>query len=165
MSHPFRSRFVLAVLPTGIVLFSLSMGGCGASNPYHVVPGHVSNRFLPAERSVSPHPDSVRALEIRQEKNRYRFDLEEDYESLIRKWSSTYSKRFGGRASIRTRTYATLQSVELALASLESEMAVSSLRKEKARELIERRRHRDRQTISIDVHWVVSHTPLAGPGR
>lgn len=74
MFRPFRSRFILAVLTIGIVVFSLSMGGCGANNPYHLVPGHVSNRFLPAERPASPHPDSGRALEIRQEKNRYRFE-------------------------------------------------------------------------------------------
>lgn len=157
-------RSVRPILLTGVVLFCLPMGGCGASDPYHVVPGHVSDRFLPAERTVRHHPDSLQALEIREGKRRYQFELEEDYESLIRKWSSTYRKSSGGRASMRTQTYATLQSLELALASLEAEMAVSSLRKEKAREFIERRRFKYRQAISIEVHWAESRSPLTGPG-
>lgn len=72
--------------------------------------------------------------------------------------------RSGGRASIRTRTYAALRSVELALATPVSGMVVSSIRKEKPRELIERRRHKCRSTTSIGEHSAVSHTPRAGPG-
>lgn len=148
------------------LLVSLLIVGCGGGSLYSANVGEVADRFLPTERTVSHHPDSLRALTITEGEEKMQYQVERDYQSLIRKWSSRF-QNLGPEDSPRSRTYATFWSLELSLVSLQSEMGVLSLRKEKARELINERRKEYSETIQIDVYWFVGRGRdgiIAGPG-
>jgi len=116
---------------------------------------------------VGHHPDSLRALTITEEEEKIQYQVEQDLQSLTEKWSSSFRRVGTGRSS-RSRTYATFWSLELSLMSLQSELGVLSLRKEKARELIDRRREKYSERIHIDVYWFVERRGetgvITGPG-
>ncbi|PSQ74158.1 MAG: hypothetical protein BRD39_02445 [Bacteroidetes bacterium QH_9_64_21] len=79
------------------------------------------------------------------------------------RWLSAFFRRSG---LFQSQTYATFWSLELALASLQPEVGIVSLRKEKARELLERRRKSYSKTIQIDVYWFTGRGTngiIAGP--
>ncbi|PSQ90629.1 MAG: hypothetical protein BRD30_04435 [Bacteroidetes bacterium QH_2_63_10] len=126
-----RSLVLLIVL-----LVPLLGTGCGGGSTYSVNEGQIAQRFLPTERSVSHHPDSLRVLS--------RF------------------QNVGTGRSVQSRTYATFWSLELSLASLQPEMGIQSLQKEKARELIEKRRKEYFDTIQIDVYWFIERSGESG---
>lgn len=136
----------------GGVLLLFLFGGCGGGNTYSFDEGQVSQRFLPTERKVDYHPDSLDALTITEQDGKIQYELEQDYEALVRKWSSTFQTIGAGRSQ-RTSSYATLWSLELSLASLQPEMGILTLRKEKANELIEERKQEYFNTLQIDVYW------------
>ncbi len=161
---PSSLRRCLGVL-VGLLL-PLLIVGCGGGSLYSVDVGEVADRFLPTERTVSHHPDSLRVLAISEKEEKVQYQVERDYQSLIRKWSSRFQSVGPGGTS-RSRTYATFWSLELSLVSLQPEMGVLSLRKEKAQELIEKRRKEYFETIQIDVYWFVERGGdgiIAGPG-
>lgn len=162
---PSSRRCLLAVLV--VTLPSLFVVGCGGGDFYSVDEGQVAQRFLPAEQSVGHHPDSLRALTITEEEGKIQYQVGQDYQSLTEKWSSSFRRVGTGRSS-RSRTYATFWSLELSLMSLQPEMGVLSLRKEKARELIDRRRQKYAERIHIDVYWFVERRGengvITGPG-
>ena len=157
-------RFVLFLFSAGACL-ALLLGGCGGASSYSLNEGDLAQRFLPTERKVDHHPDSLRSLSIREDDRRIHFDLAENYESLHRKWSSTYQDLGAGR-SRRGRSYATFWSLELSLASLQPEVGVTSLTKERARESLDERRKEYNSTLQFDIYWFESegNTLLAGPG-
>jgi len=136
------------------LLVPLLVGGCGGGDAYSVDEGQLAQRYLPTERSVDHHPDSIRALTITEKDGKVQYQLQRNYQSLVEKWSSRFQNVGSGR-NVRSRTYATFWSLELSLASLQPEMGVQSLRAEKARELIEKRRKGYFDTIQIDVYWFV----------
>ena len=138
----------------GSCLAAMVLVGCGGGNTYSVDEGRISQRFLPAERTVDHHPDSLKALTISEADSKLQFQVERDFESLTEKWSSSIQSVGTGR-SLRSRTYATFWSLELSLMSLQPEMGVLSLRKEQARELLNERRKEYAETIHIDVYWFV----------
>lgn len=147
----------------GSLFLFLVVGGCGGGNTYSFDEGRVAQRFLPTERSVDTHPDSLEALTIKEEEGKVQYELERDYESLIRKWSSSFQSVGAGR-SHRGMSYATFWSLEVSLASLQPEMGVLTLRKEKAYEMIERRKEEYSKTIQIDVYWFEGgNALLTGP--
>lgn len=147
----------------GGIFLSLFLGGCGGGDTYSFDEGRLAQRFLPTERNVDHHPDSLGALTIEEEDNKIQYNLEHDYESLVRKWSSSYQSVGAGR-SRRGISYATLWSLELSLASLQPEMGVLTLRKEKAYEMIEKRKEEYFNTIQIDVYWFGGgNSLLTGP--
>ncbi|MFB6097649.1 MAG: hypothetical protein ABEK84_00750 [Salinibacter sp.] len=141
------------------------VGGCGGGGTYTINRGQVAQRFLPSERTVH-HPDSLKALTITEEDGKIQYVLERDYQALVEKWSASF-QNVGAGPSIESRTYATLWSLELALVSLQPEMGILSLRKERARKLIEKRRERYFDRIRIDVYWFVGpgmNGIITGPG-
>lgn len=148
------------------LLILLLGGGCSGGSTYSVDEGQIAERFLPSERSVNHHPDSLRALTITEEEKQVQYQLRKDYQALVEKWSTRFQSVGAGR-SARSRTYATFWSLELSLASLQPELGILSLRKEKARDFIEKRRKEYFDTIQIDVYWFVERRGgsgiIAGP--
>jgi len=138
----------------GSCLAAMALVGCGGGDTYSVDEGKLSQRFLPAERTVDHHPDSLKALTISEADGKIQFEVERDFESLTEKWSSSLQNIGTGR-NFRSRTYATFWSLELSLMSLQPEMGVLSLRKEQAREILNERRTEYAETIHIDVYWFV----------
>ncbi|WP_232798360.1 hypothetical protein [Salinibacter altiplanensis] len=138
----------------GLCLATGVLAGCGGGDTYSVDEGELSQRFLPAERTVDHHPDSLEALTISEGDDKVQFQTERDFESLTEKWSSSLQNVGTGR-SFRSRTYATFWSLELSLMSLQPEVGVLSLRKEQAREVLDDRRAEYAETIHIDVYWFV----------
>jgi len=154
------------LIPVGLLLPLLLMG-CGGGSLYSLDVGEVAERFVPTERNVSHHPDTLKALSITEEDRKIQYQVERDYQSLIEKWSSRFQNVGAGRSPRRSRTYATFWSLELSLVSLQPETGILSLRKEKARELIKKRRKEYFNTIQIDVYWFVGrgrNGVIAGPG-
>lgn len=149
----------------GAVALGLVLGGCGGGSTYSYEQGTLAEQFLPTERTVEHHPDSLSALSIEKREGRLQFKLEKDYESLHRKWSCTYQNMGTGR-SRRGRSYATLWSLELSLASLQPEFGVTSLSEEQAQRRIQGRRQEYKSTLQIDVFWFEreGNSLLAGPG-
>lgn len=151
----------------GLLLLPLFLVGCGGGGSYSVNEGRIAERFLPTERTISHHPDSLGALTITEGEDKIEYQLERDYESLIQKWSCRYQSVGAGR-SFDSQTYATFWSLELSLASLQPEMGVLSLQKDRARGLIEKRRRESAETIHIDVYWFVERRGetgiITGPG-
>lgn len=159
-SSPSLRRFV------GLFLLPLLVVGCSGGGTYSVNEGRIAQRFLPTERSVSHHPDSLQALTITEGEGKIQYQLEGDYESLIQKWSSSFQNMGAGRTR-RSRTYATFWSLELSLASLQPEMGILSLQKKRARGLIEKRRKEYFDSIQIDVYWFLEgrgNGIITGPG-
>lgn len=163
------STFHAAVLPRRLVeacLVLLLVSGCGGGDTYSVETGQVAQRFLPSVRTVDHHPDSVRVLTITEEEGTLQYQLEQNFASLTQKWSASF-QRVGTGRSIRSKTYATFWSLELSLVSLQPETGLLSLQKERARELIEKRRKEYYDTIQIDVYWFVNEGGdgiITGPG-
>jgi len=148
----------------GLVVLALFIGGCGGGSTYSFDPGTIAQRFLPTTRQVDHHPDSLRALSIQEEERRFRFVLDGTYESLHRKWSSTYQDLGAGR-SRRGRSYATFWSHELSLASLQPEVGFTSLSKERAQKALQERRQEYQETLQFEVYWfeMEGNSLLAGP--
>lgn len=149
-----------------LLAVALLTGGCGSgSQTYSVEEGDLAERYLPTTQRLDHHPDSVQALRITEEDNQLKYESDRSYESLWRKWSSTYQNIGSGRSRQQPFSYATFWGLELSLASLRAEGAFS-LTKDQARNLVEQRREKNRTTIQIDVVWFASEgrTDLTGPG-
>lgn len=142
-------RLLLASLV--VLVLPLLLAGCGGGSLYSVDQGQIAQRFLPPERTVH-HPDSLRALAITEKEGKIQYQLDRNYQSLLEKWSASFQSIGAGR-SLQSRTFATLQSLELALVGLQPEMGVLGLRKEQAQDLIDKRRQRYFDRIRIDVYW------------
>ena len=166
MGVPASSSLASCRWPVGLWLAAVLLVGCSGGDTYSVDEGEISQRFLPAERTVDHHPDSLEALTISESDGKIQFEVERDFESLTEKWSSSFQNIGPGR-SFRSRTYATFWSLELSLMSLQPEMGVLSLQKERAREMIAQRRAEYAKTIHIDVYWFVERGRngiITGPG-
>lgn len=135
-----------------LLLGSLLAVGCGGGGTYAVDEEQIGQRFLPTERKVEHHPDSLGALSISEAEGKIQYQMSRDLESLTQKWSCTFQSVGVGRSQ-RSPTYATLWSLELSLASLQPEMGILSLREERARELIKERRSEYFDTLQIVVYW------------
>lgn len=149
-----------------MTLLSLVVTGCGGGDVYSVEEGRIAQQFLPSERVVDYHPDSLRALTVTEDDEKIQFELDGDLESLTRKWSCTFRNMGAGR-NRSTPSYATFWSLELSLATLQPEMGILTLRKEKAQDLIKERKEEYYNTIQIDVYWFVERGGdgiVTGPG-
>lgn len=149
----------------GLLLLGLVLGGCSGGSTYSLDRGVLAQRFLPTERTVEHHPDSLGALSITKEEEKFQFELDRDYQSLHQKWSTTYQSLGAGR-SRRGRSYATFWSLELSLASLQPEVGLSSLSEDQAQKSLRTRREEYNSVIQIDVFWFEEegNSLLAGPG-
>lgn len=152
-------------LSSSVFFLVFLLTACGGGDSYTVNTGDIAQRYLPTTREVEYHPDSLGALSLTEGDEKFEMELASSYESLHRKWSSTYQS-MGTRRSRRTRSYATFWSRELSLASLEAETAVSSLSKEQAEDLLAEERQEYQNALQIDVYWFEAegNSLLAGPG-
>ena len=152
-------RSLLGLAVTAVVV------GCGGGSTYSVDTGDLAQRFLPTERTVAYHPDSLGSLSITQEQGTYNFELESDYEDLHRRWSSTYQSLGVGR-SRSGLSYATFWSLELSLASLQPEVGITALSQEQAEKALRERRQQYNSTIQVDVYWFEAEgeSLLTSPG-
>jgi len=141
-------------------LIALILGGCAGGDTYSVDKDLLFKRFLPTVRSISHHPDSVQALTIEASNDKVHYNMEHRFQSLIEKWSCT--RRYNRRDS-PPQSHATFWSLELSLASLQPEVGILSLPKEKAFDLIEQRKKKYFDTIQIDVYWFQGNGIIAGP--
>lgn len=138
------------------VLVALLVLRCGAGDQYASDEGQLFQRFLPTERVVSAHPDSLRDLTITEGDSQIDFALNRPYQRLLEKWSVTC--RFGCG-----RSYATLWSLELSLASLQAERGILSLHRDRAAKMIDRVRRAYSDTLQVDVYWFAGEGKAAGP--
>lgn len=157
------TSIVAAAVALCLPAFLLS--GC-ADSKYAMQDGDLAQRFVPSERHVDYPPDSLVGLTLREEEQQIKFDLSIPYEDLHLRWSSSHRNSSGRRSAVRSLTYATLWSLELSLASLEPELGVSTLTKDKAQEFITKRRADYETSIQFDVFWFgsPSESVVAGPG-
>jgi hypothetical protein len=156
-----------ALRASSLVALGLSLAvlvGCAGGNEWTVEAGDLAERFLPPTRQVDYHPDSLGALAIRRTERQIELELSTGYETLHRRWSSSYRNLGVGRTQ-RRRSYATLWSWELALASLRAE-GLSSLSRDRAEKLFAERRQEYQTQLQIDVYWFESegNSRIAGPG-
>lgn len=143
------------------------MAGCsGGGNLYSTDVGYLADRHLPRVRNTEVHPDSVRRLSIVENEERIRFKLEENYQQMHLAWSSSFQFASARREIRRPLTYATLWSKELSLAALEADQKISSLPKDKALDLLEKRRKEYQDVLQVDVYWFSGPdgSPITGPG-
>ena len=139
---------------------------CSGGNAYRAETSEFAQRFLPNEREVDYHPDSLARLSIRETADHLKIKLDGDYARIMEMWSSRPRDISPNRSPLRSYSYATLWSRELSIASLQPEAAVSSLSKDQARRLIEQRESEYDNELQIDVYWFASpnRTVVAGPG-
>jgi hypothetical protein len=141
------------------------VAGCGGGGNYTVREGELGRFFLPSERNVDHHPDSVQAVRVVEKEKKVAFDMDGSYQGLMRKWSCAPRNVSAGGGLDRSNSYATLWSLELSLASLQPEMGVQALTKERALSIIENRRREYENELQIDVYWFgrPSEAILTGP--
>lgn len=161
---PARGSFLLGI--AAALLLGGMLGCSGGGSVYSTDVGYLAERFLPSERRVEVHPDSMRHLAIVEEDDQIKFELDEDYQNLHTLWSSTFQVATAGRNVHQPLTYATLWSQELSLAALQADRGVTSLTRGKALQMIEDRKQEYAQTLQIDVYWFSGPdgTPISGPG-
>ena len=148
------------------VVLALLVGGCGGQGTYTLDQGRLAQRFLPSTRSLDHHPDSLQALSVTtDEDSTITFEMERSYASLWEKWSAAFQS-MGAGPSRRGRSYATLWSWELSLASLQPDVGIQGLSGGRAQEILAQRRAEYQKTLQIDVFWFESEgrSTLAGPG-
>ena len=162
--------------PRLCALLLLLAAGCAGGDTYSVDEAEIARGFLPMVRDVPTRPDSLAHLTITENEGRLQFELDRSYEALLRLWSSTWQSlsTTSGRRQTYHKSYATLWSLELSLAALESEMGVTSLSRDAAERLLRERREEVRNTLQIDIYQFLgsppavrrlSDTRLGGAGR
>ena len=147
----------------GAVLLLLS--GCAGSGQFSADETRIAYGYLPSEAEVPSHPDSLKALSIVEKENRLDIQLDRSYEELTRDWSSTWvsqsaQRSFNTRQSYRS--FATLWSLDLSIASLVAEEGISGLSKDLARERIAQRRQEHNQVLQIDLYRFVGSPRTGG---
>lgn len=139
------------------LLAAALVGGCGGGDVYSYEEGQLFQRFLPTERTVDHHPDSVRALTISETEDKIQYKMDQPYRSLVEKWSADCRYRCG-------RSYATVWSLELSLASLQPELGILTLHKDRAKSMIQQVRSTYQDTLQVDVYWFRGDGKVAAPG-
>ena len=170
-----QTRAFFCAALTGAML--LGLAGCaGQASQFSFNETDVAKRFLPTERKLAYHPDSMRAVDIVEKENSVRIRLEAPFEELLRGWSATWESQSAGPTArgLPYRSFATLWSLELSLASLQPEVGLQGLSKDLARRYMRERRTEYDSTLQIDVYSYrnsppqkgnVSEMELAGPGN
>lgn len=167
-SVAWRATGGLALLLGILVL----LAGC-ARSAYEANHTNLAQGYLPSERTVPHHPDSLNHLDIIEQDQTFEFELDKSYESLWREWSSTLRAETGRTQRARGlefQSFATLWSLDLSLAALEVELGIQGLSKDLARDYIEDRKRNQKEFLQIDVYSYAdaeqsSDTWLNTPGR
>ncbi|NBC85936.1 MAG: hypothetical protein GVY25_07060 [Bacteroidetes bacterium] len=162
---PVMTRFPAALrllLATAVLLPLLT--SCSSSNLDGYDVSDIARFTLPYQRNVPSHPDSLRFVRVVEEDQTVGVATERSFESLARDWS--VSRRDIGPATeaLPVVDYATFWGMDLSLLSLEVEMGISALSKDRALELVEKRKNDVRSEIQIDVYWFERPTANTVPG-
>lgn len=140
----------------GVVLFLLgAVMGCAGGDSFLFNRSDIGRGYLPPVQEVSHPPDSVVYLSIEEKENNFEFNFDRSYRQLMRAWSSSWQSTGSGAPAARNaryRTFATLWSLELSLASLIPERGVESLSKDLAEQIIQERRKEYEDAVQIDIY-------------
>jgi hypothetical protein len=153
------------------------LAGCAHSSEsiFAAQDADIASHFLPFDRTVPHPPDSLVAVEIQQKQNRITLQLEKPYEEMLRDWSASWQYQMRGSAGRNRayRSFATLWSLDLSIASLQPEIGLSGLSKDVAQQRIDERIAEFDSTLQIDVYQFLGSPPdlrgtsemsLDGPG-
>lgn len=147
VSHPLVQALI--VLPALVII-----AGCGSSSPFSSYePTDIAQFTLPFDRDVPAHPDSLRQVRIVEEEQKLKVMPEESYQETVRNWSAQRRNEIERQRQRRVNDYATFWGMDPSIISLQVETGLSGLTKDKARELIEKRKAEVRKEIQIDVYW------------
>jgi hypothetical protein len=168
MLHRLSQRFQIAVaLVVAVGLVAVGLAGCagsgGSYGNFDIV--NIAEWSLPNDRKADHHPDSLSQIQIVEKENTVKIESEESYEQLTRTWSASPRRAIGRTQRFRVNNFATLWSLDLSILSLEYEMGISGLTKDRAYQIIEGRKEEYNSFIQIDVYWfgTPESTRLAGP--
>jgi hypothetical protein len=146
----------------GLVLLCGTLAACTSTNQFSADVERVAYGYVTSEAEPPSHPDSLKVLTLVEKENRIEFQLDGSYERLMREWSSTWVSQSAQRTFDSRRAYrsfATLWSLDLSVASLAAEEGVHTLSKDLARQRIARRRQEHQQTLQIDLYRFVGSPP------
>ncbi len=164
-----RKQAQAAAYPYGLVavLVACAMAGCAGGGRYAVDETYIARSYLPHAAAVPSHPDSLGTVEIREKEYQVDFDLDRSFERLMRDWSATWISHGSGRSfngRLPYRSFATLWSLDLSIASLAVEEGVEGLTKDLALDRIAQRKKEHRQFLQIDLYRFAGSPPTGGVG-
>ncbi|MES3630200.1 MAG: hypothetical protein PPP56_08540 [Longimonas sp.] len=146
-------RLVATGVLWGLLIVLVATGCQSTSTSHTLYPESIADQYLPRERQVEAHPDSMRTLTIVERDDKIAFEMEQSYQRMHQSWSSTFDLLSAGRRPARPLTYATLWSKDLSLAALDAREGVSTLTQDAARERIQAERDAYHETVQIDLYW------------
>lgn len=161
LTRPSRTGRLTCALLSGLLLL---LSGCASSGGrFAADETRIAYSYVSSTAKVPSHPDSLEALSIVEKENRFDIQLDRSYERLMREWSATWvsqsaRRTFDARQSYRT--FATLWSLDLSLASLVAEEGVDGLSKDLAQKRIAQRRQEHQQVLQIDLYRFVGSPPF-----
>lgn len=143
-------RLSLGLVPA--LLLAGLLASCGGSR-FSMDVTEVALGRLSTTSRVDAHPDSLQHVRIVRTDSTAAIRLDRDYEDLVAHWSSAHRTPTSGVTARKPRSFATLWSLELSLASLQAEMSVSTLSKNRALKIIAARRANHVQELQVDLVW------------
>ncbi|WP_143815406.1 hypothetical protein [Longibacter salinarum] len=138
--------------------------GCSTSKTDTFEVADIARFSLPFERDVPSHPDSLRYVSVVEKERTVEIQSEKSYRGLTRDWSATRRNALQRRGVGRVSDYATLWGMDLSILSLQVEMGISGLTKDRALQLVEQRKNETRNEIQIDVYWFAPANASTVPG-
>jgi hypothetical protein len=172
-------RWTASACPWGAfsLLIAVLLAGCITSeSPFRLDSSEMAQRYLPYERDVPHHPDSLKHVRIVEKENTLQLQMEMSFRRMTEQWSSTFQSRSAGSSARRLpyQSYATLWSLDLSIASLQPEVGFSGLSKDLARQRLSERRAAYDSLLQVDIYRYqgspivrrgdISETNLTGPG-
>lgn len=168
MPHRFSQHFQTAVaFLAAVALVTVGLAGCagsgGSYSNFDIV--NIAEWSLPNDREADHHPDSLSQIQVVEKENTVKIESEAGYEQLTRKWSASPRQAIGRTQRLRVNNFATFWSLDLSILSLEYEMGLSGLTKDRAYQIIEGRKEEYNSFVQIDVYWfgTPQSTRIAGP--
>lgn len=142
-----RSVGLLLLSVVGVVFT-----GCGGGASVSSVPsGALANRYIPTVRNVGHHPDSLAAVSLQAQSEGIELAFTSDRDQIHRKWSC--------KTDLRSRSYATLWSREVLLASLEFRYGISTLSRGLAKKMLRDHMTDYERNIRVDIFAFTSEGP------
>ena len=150
----------------GVLLaFLLGTAGCGGGSQYAVDETRIARGHLSTEADAPSHPDSLALVNIAEKENKIDLQLDRSYERLMRDWSATWISQSSYRSfnsRLAYKSFATLWSLDLSVASLIAEEGIEGLSKDLALERIAQRKEEHRQVLQIDLYRFIGSPPTGG---
>jgi len=149
-----------------VSLLCIGLAGCGSSGSsvdYDVA--DIARFTLPFDQKLDIHPDSLQDVAVVEKENKIAVETDIDFRELVRKWSSA-RRNIAARSSRRlVNDYATFWGMDPSVLSLQVEMGISGLTRDRALELVEKRKQEVRKEIQIDVFLFAppTNSRITGP--